>query len=70
MATIRNRELTIDQLEVLKLSADGLLVQAIAAQLRKSVAAVKTQRSKVMIKLGADTMPQAVAMALRRRIID
>lgn len=64
----RNRRapvaLTRHEREVLDDAGDGLTVRESAERRGKSSETVKTQRKRIMIKLGARNITQAVAMAL------
>jgi DNA-binding NarL/FixJ family response regulator len=61
--------LTAREREVLGLLADGSSNREIAAQLFVSVETVRTHVRNAMRKLEADTRTQAVALAIRQRII-
>jgi DNA-binding NarL/FixJ family response regulator len=64
----RNRRvpvaLTRHECEVLSDAGEGLTVRESAKRRGKSSETVKTQRKRIMIKLGARNMTQAVAMAI------
>ncbi|HEY5294401.1 MAG TPA: response regulator transcription factor [Gaiellaceae bacterium] len=62
-------ELTRREREVLRLLADGLSNEEIGKQLYISHETVRTHVRKAMAKLDADTRTQAVARALRDRLI-
>jgi DNA-binding NarL/FixJ family response regulator len=62
-------ELTVREREVLRLLADGLSNEEIGKALFISAETVRTHLRKAMDKLGAETRTQAVAVALRDRII-
>lgn len=62
-------ELTRREREVLRLLADGLANEEIGKQLFISPETVRTHVRKAMAKLDADTRTQAVARALRARLI-
>jgi DNA-binding NarL/FixJ family response regulator len=62
-------ELTSREREVLRLLADGLSNEEIGKRLFISAETVRTHLRKAMDKLGAETRTQAVAVALRDRII-
>lgn len=57
------------ELKCLWLIVGGLDGKQLAKALGKAPTTVRHYRSDILDKLGADTMPQAVAMAMRRRII-
>jgi DNA-binding NarL/FixJ family response regulator len=50
--------------------ADGLSYRAIAGELGILEASIKTRMWAVLTKLGADSTAQAVAMGMRRGLID
>jgi DNA-binding NarL/FixJ family response regulator len=62
-------ELTVRERDVLRLLADGLSNEEIGKKLFISAETVRTHLRKAMDKLGAETRTQAVAVALRDRII-
>ncbi len=62
--------LTPRERQVLELLAAGLETHQIARRLGISSHTLRTHIAKAMDKLGARTRPQAVAEALRRRLID
>jgi DNA-binding NarL/FixJ family response regulator len=62
-------ELTRREREVLRLLADGLSNEEIGKRLYISAETVRTHVRKAMAKLDADTRTQAVARALRDRLI-
>jgi DNA-binding NarL/FixJ family response regulator len=68
-AGARVKELTVREREVLRLLADGLSNEEIGKRLFISAETVRTHLRKAMDKLGAETRTQAVALALRDRII-
>ena len=61
--------LTQREREVLRLLADGLSNEEIGKELFISPETVRTHVRKAMVKLDADTRTQAVARALRERLI-
>jgi DNA-binding NarL/FixJ family response regulator len=65
----RVKELTVRERDVLRLLADGLSNEEIGKRLFISAETVRTHLRKAMDKLGAETRTQAVAVALRDRII-
>ena len=65
----RVTELTVRERDVLRLLADGLSNEEIGKRLFISAETVRTHLRKAMDKLGAETRTQAVAVALRDRII-
>jgi DNA-binding NarL/FixJ family response regulator len=62
-------QLTQRERDVLRLLADGLANEEIGRRLFISAETVRTHLRKAMEKLGADTRTQAVAVALRERLI-
>lgn len=67
--TLFKEELTLRELEVLQLAAEGLGNQEIAARTRQSVETVKLRLRRSFRKLGAADRANAVATALRRSLI-
>jgi DNA-binding NarL/FixJ family response regulator len=65
----RRAELTRRETEVLNLLAEGLSYDSIGKQLSISGETVRTHVRKACHRLGAGTSTQAVAMALRQRLI-
>lgn len=63
-------ELSVRELEIIKLLAQGLSNREIAVRLSLGVETVKTHISSILAKLGAVDRTQAVAVALRRGLID
>ena len=63
------RNLTQREIDVIRYAADGLDARATAQEIGTSLQAVKNSRYIATIKLGADNVPQAVAMAMRRGLI-
>lgn len=63
------RTLTAREREVLRLLADGYANDEVAELLHLSPETVRTHLRKAMRKLGAETRTEAVATALRRRLI-
>jgi DNA-binding NarL/FixJ family response regulator len=68
-AAERLKALTKREREVLRLLADGMRNEQVAAQLSISPLTVRTHVTKAMEKLEADTRTQAVARALRESLI-
>jgi DNA-binding NarL/FixJ family response regulator len=68
-ATDRLASLTKREREVLRLLADGMRNEQVAARLAISPLTVRTHVKKAMEKLEADTRTQAVARALRESLI-
>jgi DNA-binding NarL/FixJ family response regulator len=62
-------DLTAQELEVLRLVADGLTNQEIAAQMHHSLESVKLRLRRSFQKLGANDRAHAVAVAVRRSLI-
>ena len=76
IATIRIRRkavagepLSPQQLRVLTLASDGYSCEESGKELGVLTATVKNYRTTLLDKMGADNMPQAVAMAFRRGIL-
>jgi DNA-binding NarL/FixJ family response regulator len=65
----RRTELTQRETEVLHLLAEGLSYESIGTQLSISAETVRTHVRKACERLGAATSTQAVATALRQRLI-
>jgi NarL family two-component system response regulator YdfI len=61
--------LTVPELEVLRLVADGLSNKEIATRLRISEHTVKFHVASVMGKLGAESRTEAVTIGIRRGIV-
>jgi LuxR family transcriptional regulator len=64
-----NGRLTVAELEVLQMQAQGLRVKRVAAQLGISESAVKARLNNAKRKLGAKTMQQALSIVAARRLI-
>jgi PAS domain S-box-containing protein len=64
------RDLTSRELEILQLLSDGLDNDEIAAELCISVETVKSHVRRLLKKLDAKSRTHAVAVALRRRIVE
>jgi DNA-binding NarL/FixJ family response regulator len=62
-------DMPADWQQILELAAAGLTSDRIAESLQQSETTIKRKRREIMDKLGADNMPQAVAMAVRRGLI-
>lgn len=58
------------QVEILQHLADGLSLIEIADKMGRSHDSLKQESYRIREQLGADTNCQAVAMALRRRLIN
>lgn len=63
-------ELSARELEIVKLLAQGLSNKQIAVRLQLGIETIKTHISSILSKLGAVDRTQAVAVALRRGIIE
>jgi PAS domain S-box-containing protein len=63
-------ELSARELEILQLIADGLENEAIARELFISTETVKSHVRRILQKLGAHSRTYAVAVALRRAMVD
>jgi DNA-binding CsgD family transcriptional regulator len=61
--------LTQTELTVLQAAACGLTVPETARQLHKGAETVKTQRNKIILKIGARNMTHAVCIAAERGIV-
>lgn len=57
------------QIEVLRLTAEGLLLKQIAARRRVCYGTVKRQMQEVFWRLGARTKAHAVAIAIREGLL-
>lgn len=68
--TIALPTLTQRKPECLQLTADGCKQREIAAQLNISAESVKDAMGRVYLKLGAETPQNAVAIELRRCLIN
>ena len=66
---LKGKPLTAQELEVLRAAADGLSAKETAAKLVKSQHTVIAQRRAVQAKLGARTLPHAITLAFRRRVL-
>jgi DNA-binding CsgD family transcriptional regulator len=62
-------QLSPRMITALQFAADGYTAQAASVACGISVFTVKSQRKAAMHRLGADSMPQAVAMGFRRGIL-
>ncbi|MEV8474878.1 helix-turn-helix transcriptional regulator [Streptomyces sp. NPDC051173] len=62
--------LTADQLEVLKLAANGSCTEQIASATGRTVHTVKSQVRLILQRLGAVDRTQAVAVAMARGLLD
>ncbi len=62
-------ELTAQEIEVLRFAAEGLTNQEIAGRTRQSVETVKLRLRRCFQKLGAADRANAVALAVRQRLI-
>jgi DNA-binding CsgD family transcriptional regulator len=61
--------LTRAELEVLHAAANGLTVPETAAQLQKGAETVKTQRNRIILKIGARNMTHAVCIATEQGLV-
>jgi DNA-binding NarL/FixJ family response regulator len=64
------RRLTQREIEVLRLLAEGLSTEKIASELFISIHTVRNHVSKILIKLGAHSKLEAVAIATRDKILN
>jgi DNA-binding CsgD family transcriptional regulator len=69
-AQLNSAELSEREREVLSLSAQGNSMEEIAVALGVSVARVREHSRTATLKLGARTYVQAVAAAMRKRLIE
>jgi DNA-binding NarL/FixJ family response regulator len=65
----RGDELSVRELEVLRLLVAGASTKALAAQLGLSENTVKTHISRIFAKLGVQSRAEAVAVALQRGLV-
>ena len=65
-----DRTLTVRQREILQMLADGMQTEAVAKKLGLSTETVRTHTKRILAKLHADTRTQAVAIAIRNRLIE
>jgi DNA-binding NarL/FixJ family response regulator len=61
--------LTPAELAVLQAAAEGLTVPETARKLQKGSETVKTQRNKIILKIGARNMVHAVCIAAERGLV-
>jgi DNA-binding NarL/FixJ family response regulator len=59
----------VKECEILAFAAQGLSAPATARSVCRSVETVRRQRKSAMEKLGAHTMAQAIALAMRQGVI-
>jgi DNA-binding CsgD family transcriptional regulator len=64
-----NKVLTVRQIDVLRLAADGLTNQQIADRLEIGPETVKTYLHQAYVKLGANNRAHAVSLARRAEYI-
>ena len=64
------RDLTGEELAVLRLASQGLTLEQAADELGVSIATVTRRRADIFRKLRAKTLPHAVAIAIRQGLID
>lgn len=69
LARLRGRPLTLTQVQVLALTADGLTVGQIARRLHLARSSVWGHTQQIKAKLGATDRTHAVAIALRTGVI-
>ena len=62
--------LSAKESKVIALAAEGYGSKETATVMQTTVNYVKNLRASAFIKLGADNIAQAVAMAMRRKLID
>jgi DNA-binding CsgD family transcriptional regulator len=62
-------ELSIYQLDVLRLMVRGDTPEAIAGALQRSVSAIYSAQTQIREKLGVQTNEQAIVAALRERLV-
>ena len=61
--------LTFTELGVLQAAAQGYTVPETARRLHKGAETVKTQRNKIILKIGARNMTHAVCIAAERGLV-
>jgi DNA-binding NarL/FixJ family response regulator len=61
--------LTVRELQIVRLLADGKSNRDIASQFRKSVKTVETHRASIMRKLGVNSITELVRYAIRNKLI-
>jgi DNA-binding CsgD family transcriptional regulator len=64
------RKLSAIQAHALQTAADGIPLKAVARNLGITIGAAKSRRRDAMRKLGAKTVPAAVAAAIRAGVVD
>lgn len=69
MSETASRYLTTQEKEILQHAANGLTIAQTAKKMHFSIAAMRTRRAKVVHMMDACNITQAVAFALRQRII-
>ena len=62
-------ELTESEAKMLQAIADGLRREDVASELSLAMGTVKNYRSRIIVKLGAENMVNAVAKGIRRKLI-
>lgn len=67
---MKKSELSEREIEVLKLAADGLNNKAIAHKLKISEDTVDSHNRNIIRRLNAKNMKEAVAMGIRKGIIE
>lgn len=68
-ANLSGAQLTRRETQILKLLADGLTVDEIAARLFISYGTAKGLKAAMFVKLGAETSAHAVAIGFRRGLL-
>jgi DNA-binding CsgD family transcriptional regulator len=64
-----NGDLSRRELEVLRVTSEGQSVKLAARSLGISAETIKDHRRMAMLKLGAASMPHAVALAMRKGVL-
>lgn len=67
---MRTRSLIAKEVEALWLAAEGLIHKEIATRLGIARRTARSRLESVYLKLGASNAPHAVAIAMRRHIIE
>jgi NarL family two-component system response regulator YdfI len=70
VALAKDSRLTARELEVLRAIATGARTPQIASELGIAERTVKAHLASIYLKLGVDSRAAAVALAVRRRLVD
>lgn len=65
-----SKSLSVLELKALQMTADGYMAKDVARELQYSAEYMKSLIYKIEIKLGADNKSHAVALAIRRGLIE